>query len=282
MFAAWLCHYDTKQGNSLDMYVEEDGRRFLRHYFIDFASSLGAGALGPIPPACDEYSFDVALVLGRTFALGFWEDPWRRVTRPSDLPAIGYFDSKTFHPMAFRPFEPNTAYANFTDRDGFWAAKIISAFTDDHLRAVVAEGHYANPAAAEWIVRVLAERRDIIARYFFDRVAPLDFFRLDAGRLRWHDLGTARGLEDPAATEYRARVATVLASGTEEPWGRWIEIDRPEIDLGVGWRDLSSGSPDRAAFTAVEIQVRRDGGGWSKSVKAYIAHASGRIIAVER
>ncbi len=282
MFAAWLCHYDTKQGNSLDMYVEEDGRRFLRHYFIDFASSLGAGALGPIPPACDEYSFDVALVLGRTFALGLWEDPWRRVARPTELSSIGYFDSETFHPMAFRPFEPNAAFANFTDRDGYWAAKIISAFTDEHLRAAVAEGRYTNPAAAEWIVRVLAERRDIIARYFFDRVPPLDFFRLDAGRLSWHDLGAARGLYDPSTSRYRTRVAPASARGDEGPWGPWAEVEHPAIDLATLTRDLPTGSPERPAFTAVDLQVRRGTGGWSAPARVYIAAASGRVVAVDR
>jgi hypothetical protein len=282
MFAAWLCHYDTKQGNSLDMYVEEGGRRFVRHHFIDFASSLGAGALGPIPPACDEYSFDVALVLGRTLALGLWEDPWRRVTRPPDLPAIGYFPSQEFHPMAFRPFEPNAAFANFTDRDGYWAAKIISAFTDEHLRAAVAEGHYTDPAAANWIVRVLAERRDIIARYFFDRVPPLDFFHVDAGRLQFRDLGAERGLYDSAGTRYRARVADASAEGSAGPWGAWVEVERPTIALEALPREPRPGSADGEPFAAVELQVSRSGSGWSGSVRVYIARASERVVDLDR
>ena len=282
MFAAWLCHYDTKQGNSLDMYVEEDGRRFVRHYFIDFASSLGSGALGPIPPACDEYSFDVALVLGRTLALGLWEDPWRRVTRPPDLPAVGYFQSEEFHPMAFRPFEPNAAFANFTDHDGYWAAKIISAFTDEHLRAAVAEGRYTNPAAAEWIARVLAERRDIIARYFFDRVPPLDFFRVNAGRLQFRDLGAERGLYDLSSTRYRVRVAAASADGDEGPWGPWVGVETPAVDLEALPHGQRSGGAGPEPFVAVELQVNRAESGWSRSVRAYIAGASERVVAVDR
>jgi hypothetical protein len=282
MFAAWLCHYDTKQGNSLDMYVEEDGRRFVRHHFIDFASTLGAGALGPIPTACHEYSFDVALVLGRTLALGLWEDPWRRVTRPPDLTAIGSFQSDEFHPMAFRPFEPNAAFANFTDRDGYWAAKVISAFTDEHLRAAVAEGRYTNPAAAEWIAQVLAERRDIIARYFFDRLPPLDFFGVNAGRLQFRDLGAERGLYDPSSTRYRVRIATVSAGGDEGPWGTWVEIEIPTVDLEALPHDRRSDDAGRASFVAVEFQVSRAESGWSRSVRAYIAQASERVVAVDR
>ena len=49
MICAWLAHFDMKQHNTLDMWVEEDGRRFVRHHLIDFASTLGMGANGPFP-----------------------------------------------------------------------------------------------------------------------------------------------------------------------------------------------------------------------------------------
>ncbi len=46
-FAGWVNHFDTKELNSLDMLVDVDGRHFVRHYLIDLASTLGAGATGP-------------------------------------------------------------------------------------------------------------------------------------------------------------------------------------------------------------------------------------------
>jgi hypothetical protein len=56
VFAAWVNHSDIKEDNTLDMYVEENGRRFLRHYLLDFGEALvrgrvrarlGLGTAGP-------------------------------------------------------------------------------------------------------------------------------------------------------------------------------------------------------------------------------------------
>jgi hypothetical protein len=279
MFAAWLCHYDTKQGNTLDMFVEQDGRHFVRHYFIDFASTLGAGALGPIPTACHEYSVDIGLTLGRTLALGLWQDPWRRIERPAGLAEIGIFQSESFHPMAFRPLEPNAAFANFTDRDGYWAAKIISAFSDAHLAALVAEGQYDDPAAAEWMVRVLGERRDAIARYFFDRIPPLDFFIADGSTLRFRDLGAERGVYPALAARYRYRVGDAAADGRIAWRGPWTETAETTLELWSGTGASSEGLA--AEFVAAEVQVHR-GIRWSPGVRVYAATASGRVVRLDR
>ena len=44
VFAAWLNHDDARSLNSIDSYVEEDGRRYIRHYLQDFGSTLGSGS----------------------------------------------------------------------------------------------------------------------------------------------------------------------------------------------------------------------------------------------
>ena len=43
VFAAWLNHDDARSINSIDSYVEDDGRRYIRHYLQDFGSTLGSG-----------------------------------------------------------------------------------------------------------------------------------------------------------------------------------------------------------------------------------------------
>src|SRR6266481_3392060 len=40
VIASWINHWDMKEDNGLDTYVEENGRKFLRHYLIDFGSTL--------------------------------------------------------------------------------------------------------------------------------------------------------------------------------------------------------------------------------------------------
>jgi hypothetical protein len=42
VIVSWINDWDLKEVQSLDMYVEENGRKFLRHYLLDFGSSLGA------------------------------------------------------------------------------------------------------------------------------------------------------------------------------------------------------------------------------------------------
>ena len=281
IFSAWLCHMDTKQGNTLDMYVEEDGRRFVRHYLIDFASTLGVGALGPFPTGCFEYSFDFAASLGRAITLGVRQDNWRKLERPDGLEEVGYFEGTYFNPKAFKPLEPNSAFANLTDRDGYWAAKIISAFTDAHLEAVVAEGGYRDPAAARYVRRMLSKRRDVIARFFFERVPPLDFFAYDRGVLRFHDLGVERGLYPADSTRYRARIAAVTPSRRRGPRTEWMTLEAPGTQLPPAAAAVTSPSPESHPFWAVELQVHR-GEDWSPPVTVYVARASGRVVAVDR
>jgi len=48
VIAAWLNHFDTKAGNTMDSYVNEGNRSYVRHYLMDFGSTLGSGALAPV------------------------------------------------------------------------------------------------------------------------------------------------------------------------------------------------------------------------------------------
>jgi hypothetical protein len=99
VIAAWLDHFDTKQLNTLDMYVEEHGKHHLRHNLIDFASTLGASATGPFPLANYEYVFDAPASLGRAASLSFIVS-WERIQRPAGLDGVGYLESKGFNPTS--------------------------------------------------------------------------------------------------------------------------------------------------------------------------------------
>src|SRR4029450_466097 len=50
VFAAWLNHDDARSINSIDTYVEEDGRHYIRHYLQDFGSNLGSGSTSAQQP----------------------------------------------------------------------------------------------------------------------------------------------------------------------------------------------------------------------------------------
>jgi len=272
--AAWVAHNDTKQHNSLDMYVEENGRGYVKHHLIDFASTLGAGASGPTYREGYEYTVDLLPFLGRIAGLGFYEDPWRKLSLTPGLDEIGTLDVELFDPREFKPLEPNPAFVNQTSADAYWAAKIVSAFTDAHLEAICQQAKYENPAAAKHIARVLAGRRDKIARCWFDKIPPLDFFVHENGTLYFHDLGAERSIYPGTTPRYRVRTAEVDENRSAVNWSDWKESPKT----------LSPVPPaeDAArAFVAFECQVDR-GDGWSGSVVAYIARASGRVVAVDR
>jgi hypothetical protein len=284
MFCAWLDHWDMKEQNSLDMYVADGERHYVRHHLIDFASTLGAaaGPDGAQPRFGQEFTADFPAIGGRIFSLGFHEDSWRRSRRPEGLAEVGYFESRGFHPMEWKPLETNVAFANMNERDGYWAAKIISAFTDGQLRAAVAMGHYRSPEAAAYVARVLGERRDIIARYWFMRMPPLDFFLARDGVIRFHDLGAERHL-DSGPARYRARCAAVNEHKSAHRWTDWSEIQDPELPLtsGPAAEAVRDVHPNGWPFLAVEVEKSR-GHDWSRPVRAYVSRGSDAVVAVER
>ena len=45
VFAAWTNHVDSKAINSLDALVTENGKAVVRHYLIDFGSTMGSASI---------------------------------------------------------------------------------------------------------------------------------------------------------------------------------------------------------------------------------------------
>lgn len=160
VLAAWTNHADVRAPNSLDMWVTEGGRSFVRHYLIDFGSCLGSGAIAKRAyPTGTEYFFDYGVQSRQVATLGLRPFAWENAVDP-EMPGIGYIESANFDPRAWRPYYPNPAFDERTGRDLRWGAGIVAAFTDEHIRAAVAQGRYSDPRAAEYLARVLIERRD--------------------------------------------------------------------------------------------------------------------------
>ncbi|NBU65337.1 MAG: hypothetical protein EBS29_12690, partial [Chloroflexia bacterium] len=78
ILAAWLGHFDSREQNSLDVWVEDQGRSYVRHYYIDFGSSFGSR--WPIDAMSRRfgfsYYFDTLDVLGDLFSLGIIDRHW--------------------------------------------------------------------------------------------------------------------------------------------------------------------------------------------------------------
>ena len=123
--AAWLNHTDTKSGNSFDSYVNENGKSYIRHYLIDFGSTLGSAAHGPMEPmAGHENLIDPHEIFFNILTLGFYVRPFEKL-KNIKYPSIGLYESSLFHPGGFKHNVPNPAFENCTNRDGFWGAKLV-------------------------------------------------------------------------------------------------------------------------------------------------------------
>jgi hypothetical protein len=286
VFAAWVNHFDTKMHNSLDMYVGSPGKGYIRHYLIDFASTLGAFGDALVKRFGYEYGFDLFPITGRTLTLGLVEDTWVALERPEGLDEVGLFDVATFEPKAWKPDLPHSAMADMTARDGFWAAKVLSGFTDENLRTIVEQGQFQNPAAAEYILETLIGRRNKIVRYWFAEIPPLDFFTLTTEGIDFHDLAVERGYAVTDQPSYRYRMTPVNSErkAMGEGWTSWTETPETVVLLFDETERLSADIPRGDAehlFLAVEVQVDY-GNGWSSSTTIYGAYATGRLVALDR
>jgi len=276
VFGAWVNHFDTKMHNSLDMYVGIPGQGYVKHHFIDFASTLGAYGADPVKRFGYEFGIDLPTMLGRFLTLGMIEDRWVYLERPEGLSEVGLLDVETFEPDKWEPDIPHSGMADMTADDGYWAAKILSAFSEDQIRAMVVEGNYQNSRAVDYLVKTLVGRQQKIVNYWFEKVPPLDFFQVTDEGLRYTDLAVARGFFTGDGTRYRTRLAAVTAERETELWSPWLESFATEVSLGAA-PVTDSAHP----FQAIECQVNR-GQGWSSSTFAFIASGSGRLVAVDR
>ncbi len=201
---AWLGHDDSRAINSLDMLHEEDGRKFVKHYLIDFGSTLGSASVRPNSPRSGNYLFSWREVAGQLFTFGLNVPRWARAEYPN-FSSVGRFEWKTFDPSTWQPEYHNPAFANALPDDTFWAAKQVMALSDQQIQWAVDTGEYSNPAAAAWVTECLIQRRDKIGRAFFAMVLPLDRFRIDNRTLTFDDLGVKHGHYPPRS--YRAEWA---------------------------------------------------------------------------
>ncbi len=195
VFCSWVNHDDSRAINTIDSLVEaDDGSKYVKHYLIDFGSTLGSATSKPNSPRNgDEYLWDANVAARQFFTLGLWVPPWAHKKYPG-IRSVGRFESRIFDPRTWVPEYPNPAFINALPDDLFWAAKQVMAFTDEEIRAIVEEGQYSDPRATEYVTDTLIERRDKIGRAFFADVLPIDRFEVRGGRLVFEDLEVKHGI----------------------------------------------------------------------------------------
>ena len=195
---AWLNHDDSRAINNVDILSKEGGVQHVRHYQLDFGSTLGSATQKANSPRAGVYFFSWKESAKLLFSLGTYVPYWALANYPK-LPSVGRFEWETFRPDRWVPEYPNPAFQNRLPDDEFWAAKQIMAFTDDDIKAIVSTGKFSDPKAADWVAECLSKRRDKIGQTYFAKVLPLDQFSIVDNSLTWVDLGKKHNMQAPGS-----------------------------------------------------------------------------------
>ncbi len=282
VFAAWLNHTNCNSLNTLDIWVTEENRSFLRHFLVDFTASLGSGydlnrRVVPKDPRSgyeDSLRGDPWATLKSALSLGLWRRPWLRARYPyPELPEVGRIESEYFEPRLWKPEYPNAAFRSARPEDSFWAAAILARFSDEMIRAVVDTGRFDNPEAARYLTQVLIRRRDKLLDHYLAQLNPLVDFRVNIDRLEFRNLGEELDPVDRCSYEYQWFTFD-NQSGSEQPVDarRYTGLTQVSIPTAA------------AEFLKVRLRTRSETHpAWMRWVDVYLgAGPARRVVGVER
>lgn len=233
VFAAWLHHDDSRSLNTFDTLVQENGRSFLRHYLLDFGSNMGSATTNVQEPRAGyEYYTEGDKVLKGIFSFGLWTRPWMHAEYP-EYPAVGNYEGTFFEPENWKPEYPNPSFDRMDEADAFWAARLLTYFTDDVIRGIVATGQISDPEAAEYLVDTLIKRRDKCIHYWIRQTNPLDRFELAKdGRSLSFDNAALRLGAVPGVAEYKVAWAALDNLQNEEhPVGDEVRVSGRNLSV---------------------------------------------------
>lgn len=277
VFAAWLNHDDSRGINSKDIVISENGKRHVRHYMYDFNSILGSGNQRVQKyRSGNEYRFEADEALKTLLTFGLWVRPWARFDYPDVPPAVGRFESTHFEPEKWKPEYPIPAFERMRPEDAFWAARIIARFDEPAVRAIVGKGRYTDPAAADFIVRTLMERRAKILRTWLNGVMPIVDPSLDASGLSFRNAAMDAGVAPGAVAYDVAWYAFDNATGAHRRVG---DITR----IGPGAKAALPSALASEAFVMAAVSADADPN-WRRPARVYFKRdGSGwKLVGLER
>jgi hypothetical protein len=281
VFAAWLNHDDSRGINSLDMLEQANGKSYVKHYMFDFGSIMGSGTIFAEPhrPG-NEYILEWRPGWLTLATLGFYVRPWMLIDYP-DVPAsVGRFEGDAFDAGRWKPEYPNPAFEIMRPDDAFWAARIVSKFSDAMVRGIVAKAQYSDPRATDYIAATLIKRRDKVLATWLNQVNPVVDVALD---------GTG------ALTFRNAAVDAMTATPAESYTIRWFRLDNAadtRTDVGdqaivtelraAAPSELLSAGTDYIGLTMSATHPKRPG--WARPATFYFRRAGStwQTVGIER
>ena len=251
---------------------------------MDFGSTFGSGSVEmQLPNLSYEFWLDPTAVKRNILGFGLRTPKYRRIDWP-DFPeysSIGRWEADYYEPQEWRNDYPNPAFVRMTDRDAFWAAKIIMAFTPDELRAIVRTGEYSYEPAARYFAEVLIERQRKTAAYYFDRLNPIDEFVVAPEELRWRNLPESYGFAG-GGTRYRVQWSVYDdGTGTTRSLDVAAEVAEPTAPLPAA-PDVTPGTH---RYLLAEIHALNDEHPlWNRRVGVYLRPTADGfdVVGIER
>jgi hypothetical protein len=279
VFAAWVNHDDSRAGNSLDMLVERDGRKFVKHYMFDFGAILGSGTGDPDHPwAGNEYLVEGRPGLLTLASLGLWRRPFIGIRAPSELPAAGNFTADRFDPARWRPHYPNQAFRHMQPEDAFWAARIVAKFTPEAIAAIVAKAQFSDPRATDVITGTLQRRRELVLRTWLTAINPVVNPKVDGQLLRFDNIAESSGVAESDSAYQVAWFTYDNESGARTQVGTPAVHPAPVVTI-----------PQRALgevdYAGVEVRtLNTNHASWARPVRFYLRRGSDGwvLVGVER
>lgn len=188
VFGALLDHTGMRSDNSLDVHVTENNKSYTKHYLLDFGETLGVHGLEKRRNwDSHEHFFSLKDSAYKYMTLGLKVQPWERLDgSPSDY-------SRAYHDENFEPLEWKETWQFQPIRqsqpdDDYWAAKILSALTEDHVKTLFEATGNEDQAYIDSLFRTLLNRKEAILNAVFQSVSPLEIKDINQNSVTLEDI----------------------------------------------------------------------------------------------
>lgn len=223
LIAAWLDHFDMREGNSFDTWMADDPKGppdgspgHVVHYQIGTSAALGS-SWDWVGTSSDwseisrrlgySYLADWGYLAADFFTLGIPVRPWEVVRPTPGHELFGTMDVAHFDPESWKNEYPNKAFSRMTERDGAWMARILARFTPDLVQTLARMGRFTDSSNTRYLTSVLEGRLDRILDRYLTRVSPIASLRVEGAELCGVDLADWRGVREAFRFHYAAQTS---------------------------------------------------------------------------
>jgi hypothetical protein len=171
---------------------------------------------------------------------------------------------------------------NRTTRDCYWGAKLVASFDEAQIRAAVGAGQLGDPHAEDALVQAILQRRDLTVAYWYQRVTPLEEFRLTStpqgSTLSFKDLAVAEGVVPADGRSYEVRfefpAARINRRETQAPQisaSGAGQLSLPGYDVDPEFWETLLKQPVGKRLAKLEVRaIPRQGGPKPRSIRVYL------------